>query len=195
MGARQLSRVSARMMQAGSSQPAPPATLSATVAAMRPAPPRRAHAGIWAAALIAACACIPLGGGAAEGQTAGPFCFGQEATLAYPDVQQVQGTPEADVIVTDGRTQLIDGKEGDDRICSGGGVDVVGGGPGNDMVNAQGGADNAAGGPGVDRLNGGRGRDLLNGQAGDGDRCLGGSGLDLASSKKCEHIRSAAIRL
>jgi Ca2+-binding RTX toxin-like protein len=156
---------------------------------------RRALTGIWALALLAVCAFIPLGGGAAEGQTAGPTCFGLEATLAYPDVEQVLGTPEADVIVTDGRSQLIDGKEGDDRICSGGGVDVVGGGPGNDMVNAQGGTDNLGGGPGEDRLNGGRGRDLLNGQAGAGDRCLGGGGLDLASPKKCEHIRSATIRL
>jgi Ca2+-binding RTX toxin-like protein len=144
---------------------------------------------------LASCVVILLGQGAADGQTVGVSCFGQEATLAYPDVQQVQGTAGADVIVTDGRSQLIDGGAGDDRICAGAGIDIVGGGTGNDLINAQGGKDNIGAGPGEDRLNGGRGRDLLNGQAGDNDRCLGGAGFDLASPKKCEHVRSAATRL
>jgi RTX calcium-binding nonapeptide repeat (4 copies) len=156
---------------------------------------RRALPGISTLAVLTVCACIPLGKGAAEGQTVGPFCFGREATLAYPDTETVQGTQGADVIVTDGRSQLIDGREGDDRICAGGSPDVVAGGPGNDMISAQGGKDNIAGGPGDDVLNGGRGSDLLNGQAGNKDRCLGGRGFDLASPSKCEHIRSAATRL
>jgi RTX calcium-binding nonapeptide repeat (4 copies) len=156
---------------------------------------RLTPAAILALAALASCALIPLGQRAAEGQTVGVTCFGQEATLAYPDVQQVQGTAGNDVIVTDGRSQLIDGLAGDDRICAGAGIDIVGGGTGNDLINAQGGKDNIGAGPGDDRAYGGSGRDLLNGQAGGNDRCLGGGGFDLASPKKCEHVRSAATRL
>jgi Ca2+-binding RTX toxin-like protein len=162
---------------------------------MRPKTPHFGPPGIWILAVVAICAFMQFGGGAAEGQGSGPTCFGKEATLAYPDTEFVRGTEQADVIVTDARPQLVDGEGGDDLICAGGGRDVMTGGPGNDKVNGQGGSDNIGGGPGSDRLNGGAGRDLLNGQRGGKDRCMGGGGFDLASPKNCERVRSAATRL
>jgi Ca2+-binding RTX toxin-like protein len=150
---------------------------------------------LWIPTALAICAFLLLGHSAAEGQGGGPTCFGQQATLAYPDTEFVYGTVGADVIVTDANVQIIDGEGGADRICAGGGQDVIAGGPGRDKVDGQGGSDNIAGGPGSDQVYGGIGRDLLNGNKGRKDRCIGGAGFDLASPKACEHVKGAATRL
>jgi Ca2+-binding RTX toxin-like protein len=161
---------------------------------MTPKLPRLAPPGIWVLAILALGVFAPLGGGAAEGGQNAPTCFGQDATIAYPDTQQVLGTPDDDVIVTSGRRQLINGREGDDLICAGGRDDVVTGADGNDKIKGQGGNDNLRGGPGDDILKGGGGKDILNGRAGN-DKCFGGKGFDLASPTKCERIRNAVTRL
>jgi RTX calcium-binding nonapeptide repeat (4 copies) len=182
----------------GHSPPGLPAPARISLASLAPemtsTPPRLAPAGILIAAALVICASMLLGQGAAEGQ-GGPTCFGEEATLAYPDTEFVYGGPGPDVIVTDGRVQIIDGEGGADRICAGGGSDVIAGGVGRDKVDGQSGIDNIVGGPGSDRLHGGVGRDLLNGNKGGKDRCIGGRGFDLASPKNCEFVRSAATRL
>jgi hypothetical protein len=161
---------------------------------MSPKLPRLARPGIWICSVVTICALAPAGGSAQESPGV-PTCFGEPATIAYPDTHLVRGTAEADVIVTDSRPQLIDVGAGDDRVCAGGGADVIGGGLGNDKIRGEAGRDNIAGGPGDDRLKGLGGTDLLNGNRGEDDRCFGGGSFDLASSNGCERIRSAVTRL
>jgi RTX calcium-binding nonapeptide repeat (4 copies) len=144
--------------------------------------------------LVATCGVIALGTGPAAGQSDGPTCFGQPATIVYPDTQFIVGTSRDDVIVADSRPQLIDGREGNDLICGGGGKDVIGGGPGDDSIAGEGGRDNLGGNAGNDRLFGGRGRDLLKGMGGR-DRCAGGPQADFADPKTCEVVRSAITKL
>lgn len=99
---------------------------------------------------------------------------------------RLNGSEQADIILTFGGNDVISGRGGDDLIISGGGNDSIGGGSGNDNIFAGTGNDVVAGGSGDDRIFGGKGNDLIDG--GDGndlvsgdqgnDTVLGGSGND-----------------
>ena len=99
---------------------------------------------------------------------------------------RVNGTEQADIILTFGGNDVISGRGGDDLIISGGGNDSIGGGSGNDAIFAGSGNDVVAGGEGDDRIFGGKGNDLLDGGAGNdlvsgdqgNDTVLGGAGND-----------------
>ena len=99
---------------------------------------------------------------------------------------RVNGTEQADIILTFGGNDVISGRGGDDLIISGGGNDSIGGGGGNDAIFAGSGNDVVAGGEGDDRIFGGKGNDLLDGGAGNdlvsgdqgNDTVLGGAGND-----------------
>lgn len=99
---------------------------------------------------------------------------------------RLNGTEQADIILTFGGNDVISGRGGDDLIISGGGNDSIGGGGGNDAIFAGSGNDVVAGGEGDDRIFGGKGNDLLDGGAGNdlvsgdqgNDTVLGGTGND-----------------
>ena len=129
---------------------------------------------------------------------------------------QIDGTPEADVIfagegndtVTSGDgDDNVSGEGGDDEIDTGSGNDVADGGSGNDRVFAREGNDLVKGGAGndllkmadgLDEVYGGGGRDVLDGGAGF-DKIDGGKGFDVCyfsslkekrKMKSCERKRA-----
>ena len=113
--------------------------------------------------------------------------FGGLDTLV--GIEQVNGTPFADILLGDAGDNRFEGREGGDRIngragndelIGGAGVDILVGGSGNDVIEGDGGADRISGGGGADLLSGGSGNDELRGQGG-ADRMLGGGGADLLS--------------
>ena len=99
---------------------------------------------------------------------------------------RLNGTEQADIILTFGGNDVISGRGGDDLIISGGGNDSIGGGGGNDAIFAGSGNDVVGGGNDDDRIFGGKGNDLLDGGAGNdlvsgdqgNDTVLGGTGND-----------------
>ena len=99
---------------------------------------------------------------------------------------RLNGTEQADIILTFGGNDVISGRGGDDLIISGGGNDSIGGGSGNDAIFAGSGNDVVGGGNDDDRIFGGKGNDLLDGGAGNdlvsgdqgNDTVLGGTGND-----------------
>ena len=116
--------------------------------------------------------------------------------VADPDLD---GTPEADIIIGKSGDDIIDGKGGPDVICAGEGDDIVEGGGGVDIIRGDGGKDQLIGGPegdvmsdgfdGVGTLfDGGMGNDTMIAAAGSGmnifrggrgaDTMLGGDGKD-----------------
>ena len=105
---------------------------------------------------------------------------------------RLNGTEQADIILTFGGNDVISGRGGDDLIISGGGNDSIGGGSGNDAIFAGSGNDVVAGGEGDDRIFGGKGNDLIDGGAGNdlisgdngNDTVLGGTGNDTAFGGK-----------
>ena len=105
---------------------------------------------------------------------------------------RLNGTEQADIILTFGGNDVISGRGGDDLIISGGGNDSIGGGSGNDDIFAGTGNDVVDGGSGDDRIFGGKGNDLIDGGAGNdlisgdagNDTILGGSGNDTAFGGK-----------
>ena len=105
---------------------------------------------------------------------------------------RLNGTEQADIILTFGGNDVISGRGGDDLIISGGGNDSIGGGGGNDAIFAGSGNDVVAGGEGDDRIFGGKGNDLIDGGAGNdlisgdngNDTVLGGTGNDTAFGGK-----------
>ncbi|HEV3474152.1 MAG TPA: calcium-binding protein [Actinomycetota bacterium] len=127
-------------------------------------------------------------------------CFGRQATIVGTnDVDTINGTGGADVIVTGEGADRINGRGGNDLICSGRGRDRVRGqagsdringgtsgdvllaGEGNDVVVGGQGAEFVAGANGNDSMKMGTGADFMIGGAGN-DRYLGGPSLqDIAS--------------
>ncbi len=105
---------------------------------------------------------------------------------------RLNGTEQADIILTFGGNDVISGRGGDDLIISGGGNDSIGGGSGNDNIFAGSGNDAVSGGDGDDRIFGGKGNDLIDGGAGNdllsgdngNDTILGGAGNDTAFGGK-----------
>lgn len=107
---------------------------------------------------------VMMGQGASEagGQAK---CRGVNATIVgNSNSQEINGTPNRDVIVGRGGNDDLDGRGGNDLIC---------GGKGNDEIDGEGGSDRLHGGRGNDELDGSSGNDLLNGgpgrDEGDGD--------------------------
>lgn len=91
---------------------------------------------------------------------AGATCFGRAATIiGTAGDDNLDGTPQRDVIVGRGGNDTINGRGGNDLVCAGKRRDTVFGGGGND------------------RIKGGRGSDVLLGDSGD-DRLLGGAAED-----------------
>ena len=121
-------------------------------------------------------------GGDAKGDTFGGTVTaeymnedGDEFEEMLPDIANLTGSDNADVLAGDFRNNEISGEGGDDKIYGGpgGGVDstnadTLSGGDGNDMI---------FGGAGDDTLNGDAGDDMLVGGAGD-DTSNGGAGDD-----------------
>lgn len=116
------------------------------------------------------------------------LCNGEPATMlggAQPN--HFVGTPERDVIVSNGGDDTISGLGGEDVICAGGGNDRILGnagddwidaGAGNDWVGAGWGDDTVFGGAGHDFIRGFKHDDTIDGGAGN-DRITGGWGNDV----------------
>ncbi len=90
----------------------------------------------------------------------------------------VTGNGMANMIVTDGGHDRVDGGLGWDAIWLGEGNDSAEGGGGNDRIGGDAGADQLSGGIGDDTIWGGTGGDQLGGGAGD-DLVYGASGSDI----------------
>jgi Ca2+-binding RTX toxin-like protein len=123
-----------------------------------------------------------------------------EGTDVIAGVEDVLGSPFADVIVGNSGRNRLDGGAGGDLIRARGGNDVVLGGKGADRLYGERGADRVNGGPGGDLLAGGPGRDGLRGEAGR-DRLLardrrkdsvnGGPGRDRARvDRRLDRVRA-----
>ena len=141
-------------------------------------------------------------GGEAEGDTfAGTMMVGYTdpdgnfMSVEVPDIENLNGSRHADILVgahgrntfvghpgddmLDGREgdDLLSGGQGDDELHGGGGVDQLYGGDGNDELDGGEGDDQLYGGDGNDELDGGEGDDQLFGQHGN-DELDGGEGDD-----------------
>jgi peptidoglycan hydrolase-like protein with peptidoglycan-binding domain len=105
-------------------------------------------------------------------------CNGQEATIVGTRGSDViEGTDDADVIVTLGGDDVVFSGDGDDMVCTGKGDDVGFAGSGDDWVTLQSGDDFAYGGPGDDVILGGSGDDVIEGGPGS-TLALGHNGND-----------------
>jgi Ca2+-binding RTX toxin-like protein len=74
-------------------------------------------------------------------------------------IEDIEGSPFADVLTGDARPNELNGDRGNDRVAGGGGNDSVLGGTGNDSLFGGGGRDRLMGHAGKDRGDGGPGRD------------------------------------
>ncbi len=101
--------------------------------------------------------------------------------LVQPDglisIENIDGSMFNDVIVGDGKANVLNGLSGDDVINGGGDNDTVRGGEGNDTLNGDAGNDVVEGGNGNDDVFGGDGDDVLRGGNGN-DELNGGNGND-----------------
>ena len=94
---------------------------------------------------------------------------GNTLTREVPDIEHLQGSTLADILVGDLRDNRINGDAGDDVLYGGpdGGDDLLTGGTGDDRLFGGKGDDTLAGGSGKDQLAGGPGNDSLDGGEGD----------------------------
>jgi Ca2+-binding RTX toxin-like protein len=136
---------------------------------------------------------LALGGAAGEG------------TDVIAGVEDVLGSPFADVIVGSSGRNRLDGRAGGDVIRARGGNDLIFGGAGADRLLGEAGADRISGGQGGDRIVGGPGRDRLRGEGG-ADRLFardrradvvnGGPGRDRARvDLRLDRVRAVEIRI
>ena len=103
-------------------------------------------------ALTAAAASLSVGllAGPSAGSAA-PTCHGLTATIVgNARANDIDGTPDRDVIVGRGGNDDIEGKGGNDVICGNRGADDLEGDRGNDRLYGGPGHDEAEGGPGSD---------------------------------------------
>jgi Ca2+-binding RTX toxin-like protein len=119
-----------------------------------------------------------------------PRCHGRRAMIVGTEGDDdLQGTPERDVVWGGGGNDSISGSLGNDLLCGGPGADLVHGGRGNDIADGGAGADDRVigdlgddkltGGPGgADEVAGSLGIDTLNGGPGDFDFVHGDYGYD-----------------
>jgi len=75
-------------------------------------------------------------------------------------------TSQDDIVIADGRNNVIHGGDGDDYINGGGGIDTINGGAGNDLLAGGNSHDTISGGSGDDFIIGGFGNDILTGGSG-----------------------------
>jgi Ca2+-binding RTX toxin-like protein len=109
-----------------------------------------------------------------------------EADDVQPDVENVIGGSNRDILIGSDAPNVLDGRDGDDTLAGGGSDDRLEGGAGNDSITGEGGGDTLMGADGDDALGGGDGNDALSGGGGtdaldgaDGDDTLaGGAGID-----------------
>jgi Ca2+-binding RTX toxin-like protein len=106
---------------------------------------------------------------------------GDDMEMSVPDIVNLKGSANADILAGDLRDNMIEGGDGDDKIFGGPGpsdgtgtgddsnADTLMGGGGDDMI---------FGGAGDDTLVGGDGDDMLVGGTGD-DEYMGGAGDDM----------------
>ena len=130
-------------------------------------------------------------GGDAEGDT-----WGDVVTVEYvlpdedgmdveyeetvPDIVNLTGSANPDILAGDSRDNTIKGGGGDDKIYGGPGG-------GNDILMGDGGADTVFGGHGDDELHGGAGDDMLHGGPGV-DSYYGGAGSDMIYAEQTDAI-------
>ena len=100
----------------------------------------------------------------------------EEIEVSLPDIANLTGSANADVLAGDFRDNEISGGGGDDKIYGGpgGGADSTNA----DTLSGDGGDDMIFGGAGDDELDGGAGNDMLVGGAGN-DMLVGGAGSDM----------------
>ena len=121
---------------------------------------------------------------------AGTATGGSTDTLA--GIEDLVGTPFADVLRGDGGANRLDGLGGKDTLVGKGGKDTLLGKGGPDTLKGGGGRDLAKGGGGRDRLLGQGGPDVLRGQGGN-DVLKGGGGNDrLAGGGGDDHLNGGA---
>ena len=102
------------------------------------------------------------------------FAFESDALIS---IENVEGSRNGDILIGDGRANLIEGGFGDDQLFGGNGWDTLRGGADDDKLRAGRGDDALYGGLGDDRLKGGAGDDRI--ESGDGfDRMTGDEGAD-----------------
>jgi Ca2+-binding RTX toxin-like protein len=107
---------------------------------------------------------------------------------------ELQGTPEADVICAKGGDDYVSGRGGADIIYGGRGDDVVYADSGDDRIYGQRGQDYAQGDGGVDLHSGQRGRDCLSSRDGfGGDVLRGGEGRDQYAAGQHDIVRTAEV--
>ena len=89
--------------------------------------------------------------------------------LFIPDIENLHGSTQADILAGDLRDNRINGDAGDDTLYGGpgGGDDLLMGGAGDDRIYGGIGNDTLEGGPGNDQLRGGLDDDTLDGGGGD----------------------------
>lgn len=106
------------------------------------------------------------------------------------DVERVEGTAYADVILGSAFDDRIEGGGGDDRLAGGGAADTIDGGEGADLLlgdatDPDAPAQDPASGGAPDTLTGGPGMDLLRGDGGR-DELDAGSGDDVVDAREAE---------
>lgn len=121
-----------------------------------------------------------------------PLCNGLVPTIGGTDTDDsIYGTDGPDVIVAFGGDDTVFAGAGNDFVCGGKGDDTLHGEGDADALFGQGGADVLFGDAGNDVLKGGAGADTLDGGTGTKDVCIGGGGVDVAST--CEKVRKVEI--
>jgi Ca2+-binding RTX toxin-like protein len=121
--------------------------------------------------------------GKSGGQAQRLFDLASDYTLGLRGLfENVNGSPEADVIKGNALANEIRGGDGDDMLYGNSGNDILHGGPGSDWLYGDAGNDKLYGGPGNNVLLGGAGNDRLDvredAEAEDRNLLIGGAGID-----------------
>ena len=130
--------------------------------------------------------------------------------LFIPDIENLHGSTQADILAGDLRDNRINGDAGDDVLYGGpgGGDDLLMGGAGDDRIYGGIGSDTLEGGPGDDQLRGGPDDDMLDGGEGDdafiiaaggGDDTIldfgnGADSIDLAAFEDIQSVQDLDIQ-
>jgi Ca2+-binding RTX toxin-like protein len=96
---------------------------------------------------------------------AGKALDGFGGTDTLKNIENIVGSDYDDVLIGNGKDNVITGSKGDDILIGNGGADTLNGGEDKDTLIGGEGIDNLNGGTGDDRLFGGRGNDIIDGGA------------------------------
>jgi Ca2+-binding RTX toxin-like protein len=108
-----------------------------------------------------------------QSTSASPMCRGKTATIVgTAGNNEIDGTPQRDIVQARGGNDEVDGHGGRDLICGGRGSDDLSGDARDDAVFGQRGNDELDGNRGADRLVGGKGFDEVDGGP-ENDSCSG----------------------